>query len=76
MRLDEGTRRVDLEFSLAQLFSEIAELVQGALATLSLCGRLGGGSRRGVERRAGRRPEPDPADIQIFLETVKLEEVR
>ena len=63
------------EFSSAQLFPKIPELVQGALAASSLLCRGDRGRQRGLERLVRGRSEPDPADLEILFKAVELEEV-
>ena len=63
------------DLSLAEFLLETAELVQGALPTTGLLGRRDRGSRGGVEWGSDRWPEPDTADMEIFLEAIQLEEI-
>ena len=64
------------DFSLAELFLEVVQLSEGALTATLLFGRR---AHRGTEggRFWLRRfwTEANPADVEIFLETVGLEEI-
>lgn len=70
----KGCWLADLELSLAQLFPELAQLAQGALTALGLFQGGGGRGSRGFGRGSG-WSESDPADVQIFLKAVELEEI-
>jgi hypothetical protein len=67
--------RARSELSSAELFLEITQLAQSALSAAFLVGRRWGWSRRALEGRVCRRPEPDPTDVEILLEAVQLEEI-
>ena len=64
------------ELATAQLVFEIAQLVQGALAAALLFGRRNGWRRWRLGWRRRRRGKTNAADIEVFLETVQLQEIR
>jgi hypothetical protein len=64
-----------LDPAVAKFFLEIMQLVQGALSAASLVGRRDHRDRRGLEGRVCCGPQPDTADVKIFLEAIQLEEI-
>ena len=66
--------KVQLHIWLAEGLFKSAQLLQSALAAAFLFGGRGRGSSRRFGRLSG-WPEPDTADVQVFLKAVELEEV-
>lgn len=68
-------REPDSDFTLAKLFLEIVELSQGALTATLLLGRRADGGAEGRRFWGRVWTETNPADVEVFLEAVELEEI-
>jgi hypothetical protein len=68
-------RREPSDLAAAELVFELVELIQSVLAAALLCrwGKAGANLKRGCRRWCW--GQPNTADVEVFLETVELEEV-
>jgi len=60
---------------LSQRVLDLAQALQGTLASAVLVGQGQGHSGRGRWWRRPWRPQTDPADLKVLLETVRLQEI-